>query len=90
MSDPTPTPLPIDLPDEAPDQDNPIDAMRMLIAVAAMAAVTALATAILMVAGTGLLAAFLASAVLAVLIVGVWLVWWPSDRRLASVLRWWW
>lgn len=90
MLDRAHTPLPIDTPDDPPPLTEWSPApSRVITALLGCLAVTALAMAILLVAGTRPFAAFLAAAVLAILIGIVWLVWWPSDGRLAQLLRWW-
>lgn len=87
---PDPTRLPIDTPDDPPalTEWSPAPS-RVITALLGCAAVTALAMAILLVAGAGAFAAFLVAAVLVILIGIVWLIWWPSDGRLAQLLRWW-
>lgn len=87
---PDPTPLPIDTPDDPPalTEWSPAPS-RVITAFLGCMAVTVLAMAILLVAGSRPFAAFLAAAVLAILIGIVWLIWWPSDGRLAQLLRWW-
>jgi hypothetical protein len=90
MRDHAPTPLPIDTPDDPPPLTEWSPAPSHIIrALFGTMCITLIVIALGLTLGFGVAAAFWA-AVLLVFVVGVvWALWWPSDGRLASVLRWW-
>jgi hypothetical protein len=87
---PDPTPLPIDTPDDPPPLTEWSPApSRIITALLGVIIITLIVIALGLIAGFGVAAAFWAAVLLVIVIVIVWALWWPSDRRLAQLLRWW-